>query len=340
MYNQVHHTCVMNNITPGKILSDIGLLLKVAALAAGPYAHMISVLGNIVQESSANSDWFKTILAALIVSYVIGSFTLCVVSYTIWKGGYGKRKKSLERDWLERHCLAYGYNLAHTVTITILIMHVLGPNESFTVVISIITLLIQQSLSYKNITNSTGYLPAIVIVVLWLTPQDEYAELTSARHTCLIKNESTNGANLVSLYLLCVLIGMATQAHIMRITESSHAATGLQHSKIYFAAVLFLHVACFLPSALWPMLNDDGQSFYTRACDTKHTGYFRLIMSITSLLLSTASERPNSVYQIMSGDTAAVCATIILTINFSVYGTIYMFYSLAVVVLMIFLYRV
>ena len=315
-------------------LAGIGVFCKVAALSAGPYAYMVTVLGFITEESCAWGKWWA------LLSYVIGSAMFATVAYmTVKRVLVEKTRIIVERDSLERHCMTYGFNLVRTVAITILIMHVVGPYEEFTVVVSIITFLVQQSLSYKNMSRSAGYLHATIILILWATPQDNFVGEGSARYTCLIKDETIVDVNAFSMYVLCVLLGFVTQADVTQIVNPSQVFFGNKRGFVYFAMTFGLHVLCLVPSVLWPIITASSQTFYSRVCATGNTGYFRLILSITSLILSTASENPNSVYQIMSGETAAICATIIFVINFPTYATIDIFYSAAVIVVVLLLYR-
>jgi hypothetical protein len=318
-YNtRVQHTCVMKQ-QPGWNNGYIFTILKVTALAVGPYAYMVSVLRETLQHTFSEDDWSNHNLAfmkwaLILIMYICGTFIVFTVLVVLV---YLKKYDRIIRPCTDK-LVARVTNIAYTMVITTLLTHVLGTNEPFLLICVVVTLRIQQTLCNRHLKPHTGLAYVAILIVLaslWSVPVERDT-------ACLLTKENTTNVNHAWIMGLCVILGMATHTHTTQIIETVFDKPN-ETTMRTLALTWLLHVSFFLSTTIGSVFTSDNIQFFTRVCDSVDKyGFIRLVLTTTSLLLSTAPTKPTNVNVVMVCDTACVCATLIFITKYPAYATI------------------
>jgi hypothetical protein len=303
---------------------SVGAISRIAALSAGPYSYMISVLGETLRATSSKGSMMWVLVFSM---YIVGTVIASIISVKL---AYMRKYDTfIERDrWVQ-----YLTNIVHTMATTTLVIHVSGPHEPFLLMVAIITVRLQQTLSNRYVEPFTGIMVGIIMVSLWSTSMVRDTDIHLDVQDCILTPENTKNVNYIGIMLLCVIIGLATHVHIAQIVVVSIIEKDQTIGTLFLTWLL--HMFCFLSTSLWSVLGTDHTPFFTRVCDNLDGGFVRLVLTITSLLLSTAPTVLTGAYGIMVGETACVCIVLILTIEYPAYATISILATYAIIMISI-----
>jgi hypothetical protein len=294
--------------------------MKVAALSAGPYAYIISVLGGTLPEP----DTYFTLLWMYILGTVICGTVIALINRIGDNVPLCKNVKPFTGHyWVE-----YLVNIFYTMTVTTLLAHVSGPEQPFIVVAVVVTIRLQQTLSSSKITNPFNGLIAILVivaqVVIWSDGSQRSLAENEGVDSCILKGRSRNNMHWIVVMILCVMVGMATQAHATRIVVTSLTDIFKQNTNNNWLLLSTWGIHIISVSVITFMVQQTP--FLTHICGTMNNGEFQhvigFVLTITTLLISTMPVTKTHVHGIMTGDTAGVCAALLITLRYPASGTV------------------
>lgn len=258
--------------------------------------------------------------------YILGTFLFYAVVATI------RHKRANVTVWgILKPCTEYRVvhltNIIYTMTVATLMTHVSGPSEPFLIIIILVTIRVQQTLSDRQgIKPFNGHISMLVLLIQGLVWYESAFHVNDdkGRHSCIMTDENTEHVYWVGVMILCAMLGMATQAHCTRImltslTDICKTDTNTTWISLVTWVTHVIFVSTITGMAMYT-------PFFTHACANTYKNSFihtvGFVLTITNLLLSSAPTKKTFIYGILTGDTAAVCTAMIILLRYPTSGTI------------------
>lgn len=220
-------------------------------------------------------------------------------------------------------------NIVYTMTVATLMTHVAGPNEPFLLICIIVTIRLQQTLSDRHGFKPFNGLISMFILVLQGVVWSQSELLPDVvnhqdKHSCILTDENKQHVRWFGVMVLCVMFGMATQAHSTRVVLTSIIDICKKDTNTMWISMVTWMTHVLFVSTITALAT--YFPFFTHICGNAYKdGFIHLfgfVLTITNLLLSIAPTKKSFLYDILTGDTAAVCVALLITHKYPAYGTI------------------
>ena len=300
-------------------------------MAAGPYAYILSVFRETLP-TQHKFPQYAIYYTSLMQSYTpLAMYLLGTVLFYATVATIRHMRDNVTIWRIIEPCTDYRVvhltNIVYTMTVTTLMTHVSGPNEPFVIILIIITIRVQQTLSYiqdgKPFNGPISMLVVIIQGFVWSQSEPD-TNNEEDKYSCILKGPNTENVHWFGIMILCVMLGMATQAHSTRIVLTSLTDICKKDTNTIWISLVTWGIHVIFVSTLTGMAT--YTQFFTHICgNTYNNGFIHLlgfVLTITNLLLSMAPTKKTFVYGILTGDTAAVCAAMLITLRYPASGTI------------------
>jgi hypothetical protein len=296
----------MKQLTPsGNFISLTSRILRVAVLAVGPFTNCFLLIKNI------STPLFGVEKA--ITAYTSGVVMMCIIHLTLIK----HRNKTLDSTVntitnrsMQSMALTVT-SMAYLSNTTAQILHITGMRQMFLVSFGLTALRIQQTLSGGKasalFSGPISLIAFLVLVVIWARTEidDETFRYPEPR---------THMLEQIPAFIACIFIGAAAQVHILWVMFNQQPDIPYDKPPEWFAVcTAVVHVVLICISGLMQKAHPFTIDALTVQLNPSvYLLMFRLITSITLLLLCTAPIMNSGVFRSIFMDGSVIIATVLI----------------------------